>query len=156
MLDSRLWIQAAWYDMFSVVFFLAGLSVLTLPLPILGLDSQSFCLGPVLCVCRPRQHSMICWEFDIFSGFPVFFLDDCLGGWSQWMWLVSCRRQGILTQEPNWSIVFIYLYEEEYFLRKSQGKKFTFNKVLYSWSLSFQQMTGKFGNFFQRHVLPGH
>ena len=27
-----------------------------------------------------------------------FFLVDCLGGWNQWMWLVSCRRQGMLTQ----------------------------------------------------------
>ena len=24
----------------------------------------------------------------------------CLGGWSQWLWLVSCRRQGMLTQGP--------------------------------------------------------
>ena len=29
-----------------------------------------------------------------------FFLDDCFGRWSQWMWLVSCRRQGMLTQGP--------------------------------------------------------
>ena len=25
---------------------------------------------------------------------------DCLGGWNQYMWLVSCRRQGMLTQGP--------------------------------------------------------
>ena len=30
-----------------------------------------------------------------------FFLDDCLGRWIQWMWLVSCRRQGMLTQGPT-------------------------------------------------------
>ena len=23
-----------------------------------------------------------------------------MGGWSQWIWLVSCRRQGKLTQRP--------------------------------------------------------
>ena len=27
-----------------------------------------------------------------------FFLVNCLGGWNQSMWLVSCRRQGMLTQ----------------------------------------------------------
>ena len=27
-----------------------------------------------------------------------FFLDELLGGWSQWMWLLSYRRQEILTQ----------------------------------------------------------
>ena len=29
-----------------------------------------------------------------------FFLVDCLGGWNQWMWLVSCRRQEMLPQGP--------------------------------------------------------
>ena len=29
---------------------------------------------------------------------PCFFLLNCLGGWNQQMWLVSCTRQGMLTQ----------------------------------------------------------
>ena len=38
----------------------------------------------------------------VWSFFTIFcfFLDNCLGGWSQWMWLVSSRRQGMLTQGP--------------------------------------------------------
>ena len=36
----------------------------------------------------------------LFSGFFCFFLDGCLGEWSQQMWLVSCRRQGMLVQGP--------------------------------------------------------
>ena len=34
----------------------------------------------------------------IFFRIFCFFLVDCLSGWSQWMWLVSCRRQEMLTQ----------------------------------------------------------
>ena len=36
----------------------------------------------------------------VWSFFRIFcfFLHDCLGGWSQPMWLVSCKRQGMLTQ----------------------------------------------------------
>ena len=37
----------------------------------------------------------------LISGFFVFFLVDGLGGWNQQMWLVSCRRQGMLTQGPE-------------------------------------------------------
>ena len=29
-----------------------------------------------------------------------FFVINCLGGWNQKMWLVSCRRQEMLTQGP--------------------------------------------------------
>ena len=28
------------------------------------------------------------------------FLVNCFGGWDQQMWLVSCRRQGMMTQGP--------------------------------------------------------
>ena len=86
MLGSRLWVQAVQYDLFSVVFLLLGLSLLILSLPLLGLGSNSTSLSPWFCVHRRRQYDTICWEF--------------YRGWSQWMWLVSCRRQGMLTQGP--------------------------------------------------------
>ena len=35
--------------------------------------------------------SLICFH-------NFFLLDNCFGRWSQWMWLVSCRRQEMLTQ----------------------------------------------------------
>ena len=35
-----------------------------------------------------------------FFRFFCFFLNNILGGQSQWMWLVSWRRQGMLTQGP--------------------------------------------------------
>ena len=36
-----------------------------------------------------------------FLGIFCFVLEDCFGGQSQWMWLVSCTRQGMLTQVPS-------------------------------------------------------
>ena len=36
-----------------------------------------------------------------FFGIFCFTLEHSLGGWSQWMWLVSCRGQGVLTQGPT-------------------------------------------------------
>ena len=75
-------------------------SILILSLPLLGLGSKSTSLSPGFCVRRPRQYDTICWELDLISGFFVFFLVDGLGGWNQQMWLVSCRRQGMLTQGP--------------------------------------------------------
>ena len=85
-------------QLFSVVFLLLGLSLLILPVLPLGLNFKSTSFSPVFCVGRTRQYNTICWELTFFHFFC--FLDDCLGGWSQWMWLVSCWRQGMLTQEP--------------------------------------------------------
>ena len=42
-----------------------------LSLPLLGLGSMSTSLNPELCVCWLRQYDIICWEFDLFSGFFV-------------------------------------------------------------------------------------
>lgn len=85
---------------FCYVFF-PGISLLFLSLPLLRLGCKSTFLSPGFCVQKPRQYNMISCEFDHFSVF--FFLDLFFGGWSHWMWLVSCRRQGILTQglAPN-------------------------------------------------------
>ena len=69
------------YDLFSVVLFLLGCSLLILSLPFLGLSSKSTSLRPGFSVHRPRQYDTICWELDLFQIF-YFFLDDCLGGWS--------------------------------------------------------------------------
>ena len=83
---------------FSCVFSCPNMLILSLPL--LGLYSKSTSLSAGYCVYRLRQYSMICWEFDLF--FRIFcFLIDCLGGQNQWMWLVSFRRQGMLTQVPT-------------------------------------------------------
>ena len=98
----RLWVQVVRYDSFSVVFFLFGFSLLILSLSLLGLGTKSTSISPGLCVRRPRQYKTICLEFGIFF-FRIFclFLVDCWGGWSQWMWLVSCRRPGMLIQRPT-------------------------------------------------------
>ena len=82
---------------FCYVFF-PGISLLYLSLPLLRLGCKSTFLSPGFCVQKPRQYNMISCEFDHFSVF--FFLIYCFGGWSHWMWLVSCRRQGMLTQGP--------------------------------------------------------
>ena len=79
-------------------FFLLCLSLLILPVPLLGLGSKSTSLSPGFCVRRPTQHNKTWQKFDLFSGFLVSF--DSLGGWSKCFWVVSCRRQGMLTQEP--------------------------------------------------------
>ena len=68
--------------------------------PLLGLGSNFASLSSGFCVRRPRQYNTICWELDLVSRLFVFFLVDCLGGWNQEIWLVSCRRQGMLTQWP--------------------------------------------------------
>ena len=52
-------------------------------LPLLGLGSKSNPRSPGFCACRPRQYDMICWKLDLISGFFVFFMVDCLGGWNQ-------------------------------------------------------------------------
>ena len=84
---------------FLLCFFFCP-NMLILSLPLLGLYSKSTFLSAGYCVYRLRQYSMICWEFDLF--FRIFcFLIDCLGGQNQWMWLVSFRRQGMLTQVPT-------------------------------------------------------
>ena len=57
------------YNLFSVMFFLLGLTLLILSLPLVGLDSKSTFLNPGFCVCIPRQYNTICWGFDLFSGF---------------------------------------------------------------------------------------
>ena len=95
MLGSCLWVQAVRYDLFSVVFFLLGLSLVIFSLPLLGLCSKSTSLNPGFCVCRPRQYNTICWKLDLLSGYFVSF--SMITG-DHWMWLVSCRRQGMLTQ----------------------------------------------------------
>ena len=46
--------------------------------------------SPGFCVCKPRS----------FARTFCFFLVDCFGGWSQWIRLVSCRKQLMLTEGP--------------------------------------------------------
>ena len=69
-----------------------------LSLPLLMLGSKSTFLSTEFCVCRSRQYNML--GFWSFFRVNCLFLVDWLGGWSQWMWQVSCRRQGIVTQVP--------------------------------------------------------
>ena len=95
-----MWVQVVRYNLFSVVFFVLGCSLLILSLPLLKLGSKSTCLCSGFCVRRPRQYNVISWEFDIFWGFFCFFLVHCLGRWSQWMCLLCNRMRGILTQGP--------------------------------------------------------
>ena len=78
----------------SVSFFLLGLNLLILSLPLLGLGSKSTSLSPGFCVRRPRQYNTICWELDLFSRFFCFFLDDLLGR------MESTDVAGVL-QEPG-------------------------------------------------------
>ena len=65
------------------------------------LDSKSTSLSRGFCVRRPRQYNTTCWKLDLISGFFVFPWLIVLGRRSQWIQLVHCRRQGIMTQEPN-------------------------------------------------------
>ena len=67
MLGSPLCEQTVQYDLLSVVFFLLGLSLLILSLPLLGLGSKSTSLSPGFCVRKPRQYDTIYWEFGLFS-----------------------------------------------------------------------------------------
>ena len=69
--------------------------MLNLSLPLLGLGFKSTSLNPGFC-----------WFSSLFgveSHFWVLclFLVNNLGGWNQLMWLVSSRRQGMLTVEPT-------------------------------------------------------
>ena len=100
-LGSRFWVQAVWYNLFSVVFFVLGLSLLILTLPLLGLASKSTTLSPGLCVGRPRQYDTICWKLDLLSGFFMFSWMILWADEVNKMWLVSCERQGNLTQWPT-------------------------------------------------------
>ena len=75
---ASLWVQTVWYDLFSVVFFLLGLSLLILSLPILELSSKSTSLSPGLCVCRPKPYNTISCESDPFS---LFFVSSWVIVW---------------------------------------------------------------------------
>ena len=83
------------------MFFVLGLSLLILPLPLLGLASKSTTLSPGLCVGRPRQYDTICWKLDLLSGFFMFSWMILWADEVNKMWLVSCERQGNLTQWPT-------------------------------------------------------
>ena len=63
------------------------------------MGSKSKSLNPGFWLSRLRQFYTICWEFDFFFFMiSCFFLIDDLVRWNQWMWLVSCSRQGMLIQ----------------------------------------------------------
>ena len=83
------------------MFFLLDLSLLILSLPLLGLSSKSTSLSPGFCVRRPRQYDTICWELNLISGFFAFFWLIVWADGINKLWLVSCRRQGMLTQGPT-------------------------------------------------------
>ena len=97
-LHSRMGVHAVRYDLFSVVVLFHCLNIFILPLPLLGLGSKSTSLSLGFCVSRPWEHDTICLWLIIFL-ILRFFLVDCLSGRNQWMWLMSCRRQGVLSQE---------------------------------------------------------
>ena len=76
--------------------------MLIMPLCLLELGFKSFSFSSGFCLDRPRQFDLKYWEFDFFFFFKDFcFVVNRLGRWSQWIWLVSCRRQGMLTQGPS-------------------------------------------------------
>ena len=76
--------------------------MLIMPLRLLELDFKSFSFSSGFCLDRPRQFDSKYWEFDFFFFFQDFcFVVNRLGRWSQWIWLVSCSRQGMLTQGPS-------------------------------------------------------
>ena len=91
--NSNSWnLQTVRYHLFSVVFFLRGLSLLLLSWG--RVPSLSTSLSHALHEHRPRQYDMIWQQFDLFSGF--FLLDDwadgvsgccwcLLGGWGCWL-----------------------------------------------------------------------
>ena len=76
------------YDLFSVVFFLLGLSLLILSLTLLGHGCKSTFLSPGFSECRLRQYDTICWELDLVTGFYI-------SSWMIiWVWLdVDCVLQ---------------------------------------------------------------
>ena len=54
----------------------------------------SLCLSPGFCVCRPRQHDMICWELDFVSGFFVFsWLIVWVDGINKCRWCITGGRR---------------------------------------------------------------
>ena len=66
-----------------------------------NIGSKSNFLSPGCCVHRSRQYTMICCKFHLISWLFVFPQLIILGRWNQKIWLVSCRRQGMVTQEPT-------------------------------------------------------
>ena len=83
-MGSCLWVQAVWYNLLSVLFFLLRLGMLILSLPLLRLNSKPTSLNPELCVARTRQYNAICWKFDLFSGFYVFSWLISGVAWRRW------------------------------------------------------------------------
>ena len=80
--------------------FLPCLCMLILPLPVLGLGSKSTSLNPGFFVHRPRRK--VWFAGSRFSFFILsFFRLDCLGRRSQYICMVSCRRQGMATLRPT-------------------------------------------------------
>ena len=75
--------------------------MLIFSLPLLGLHSKSTSLSPGFCVRRPRQFDMIGWNFGLISGFFVFPRLIVLGKWNQGMWLMTCKKQRMLTKGPT-------------------------------------------------------
>ena len=82
--------------------------MLILPLPLLGLGSKSTSLSPGFFAHRPRCKIWFAgsrFSFSIVS----FFLVDCLGRWSQYICLLSCRRQRMptlkSTPDPKFKLI---------------------------------------------------
>ena len=69
--------------------------MLILSLPLLGLGSKSTSLNHGFYVVFQGNTIRSVWSR---ISFLDSFLADCLGGGNQQMWLVSCRRQGMLIQ----------------------------------------------------------
>ena len=85
--------------------FLSCFCMLILSLPLFGLASNSTFLSPGFFVGRPRQYYTICQRLNLISGFFVFSWLIFLGIWNQQMWLVSCKRQGMLTDALTFPVV---------------------------------------------------
>ena len=83
-MGSCLWVQAVWYNLLSVLFFLLRLGMLILSLPLLRLNFKPTSLNPELCVARTRQYNAICWKFDLFPGFYVFSWLISGVAWRRW------------------------------------------------------------------------
>ena len=93
-----LWVQAVQYNFFSLVFILLCLNMSILSQPVLRLSST--CLNPGVCVCMPRQFDRIVLEFDLSSWLFVYSWSNIWASGINGCWVVSCRRQRMLTQGP--------------------------------------------------------
>ena len=113
-----MWVQVVWYILFPIAFVLLDFSLLILSLPFFHWDSKSTCLCSGFSVQRPRQYNMICWLFELFSGFFVSsWLIDWTDGVNECSWCLAGSRESWLKglyQIPSVSCLFHHYFSFQF------------------------------------------